>query len=547
MKIKDCDMDMEIDDFPVEQGEEGLDIRYYISLLLQWWWLILLAGLLAGAASYFISNRMTPYYQSSTTVLVNASPASKTTDYNSVLVSEQLTSTYSQIMAKDPVLRQVAYQVGLSNTPEDLKKWITVTPIRDTQLIQLTVETTDPVLSAKIANTIVSVFSAQNQDIQTQRFAQSKVSIEAQLADTEDQISTFSIQADRATLAEEKDRLDTKVAQYRTIYSNLLLSYEQLRLSEAQSISTIVQVEPAVPNVTPVKPKVVQNTILAVVVGFLLAAGAIIAREAMDDTINTPDDVSRKFKLPVLGVIIHHISEPGSPITLTDPRSPTAEAYRTLRTNLGYTSVDCHLHTLLVTSAEPGEGKTTTVSNLGVVMAQNGKQVIVADCDLRHPRIHTYFGLENREGLSTLMSQTTDEPGGSRQSTKIDGLSVVTSGSLPPNPSELMGSQKLQSIFKSMLKTVDMVIIDTPPTLAVTDAAALAPSMDGVLLVVRPGKTRTDALRQTIDQLHQVNARILGIVLNDVVIRGKAYGYRYKYYRNYAAYQNYYGAKTGGK
>jgi capsular exopolysaccharide synthesis family protein len=149
--------------------------------------------------------------------------------------------------------------------------------------------------------------------------------------------------------------------------------------------------------------------------------------------------------------------------------------------------------------------------------------------------------------MSTLFAQTSDGLNNIRQSTKVDGLSVITTGSLPPNPSELMGSQKLQSILKTMLQSADMIIIDTPPTLAVTDAAALAPSLDGVLLVVRPGKTRAGALRQTLEQLRQVNARVLGIVLNDVVIRGRAYGYHYKYYRNYAAYQNYYGSKIKGK
>jgi capsular exopolysaccharide synthesis family protein len=331
------------------------------------------------------------------------------------------------------------------------------------------------------------------------------------------------------------------------MYSNLLLSYEQVRLAEAQSVSSVVQVEPATPNFTPVKPKIMQNTLLAAVVGFLMAAGAIAASEALDDTIKTPDDISRKFKLPVLGVINHHATEANSPITLTDPRSPTAEAYRTLRTNVSYTSVDRPLRSLMVTSAEPGEGKTTTVSNLGVVMAQNGKEVIIADCDLRHPRVHTFFGLANRLGLSTLFAQTSIVIDGIPQPTQVEHLSVVATGLLPPNPAELMGSQKMQSILTSMSQSADMILIDTPPILAVTDAAVLAPSMDGVLLVVRPGKTHTSGLRQTLEQLRQVNARVLGVVLNDVITRGRAYGYHYKYYRDYAAYQNYHGTKAKGK
>jgi non-specific protein-tyrosine kinase len=538
---------MEMEFPPVQQTEEGLDLRQYFALFLHWSWLILLAAVVAGTVAYFLSVRMTPYYQSTTTTLVNEAPATKTTDYSSVMMSEQLTSTYSKMMANDPVLIQVAYQSGLAVSLEELKKWITVTPIQNTQLIQIAVETTDPQLSAKIANAIATVFAAQIQDIQSQRFSQSKATLETQLADIQSQITSDTLQAGAATTPEDKARLDAKLTQDRALYNNLLLSYETVQLSEAQAVSSVVQVEPAVPEIVPVRPKVMQNTLLAAVVGFLLAAGAIVAREALDDTVKTPEGISRKFKLPILGVINHHAPELNSPITLTDPRSPTAEAYRTLRTNVNYASVDHPIHTLMVTSPEPGEGKTTTISNLGVVMAQNGKTVIVADCDLRHPRVHTYFGLQNRIGISTLFGTNLHAMNGARQPTAVDKLTVVTTGSLPPNPSELLGSKRMQAILNTMLQSSEVILIDTPPALAVTDAAALAPSLDGVLLVVRPGKTRISALKQTLEQLKQVNARVLGVVLNDVVTRGSAYGYHYKYYRNYAAYQDYYGSRVKGK
>ena len=532
---------------PGEQTDEGLNLRQYFSLFLHWLWLILLAAVVAGTVVYFLSIRMIPYYQSSTTVLVNEAPANKATDYTSALLSEQLTTTYSKMMVNDPLLIKVAYQARLAISLDELRKWITVTPVQNTQLIQVTVETTDPTLSANIANAVVTLFAVQIQDIQTQRFAQSKTTLETQLADIEKQIATYSTQAEQATTSEERDRLDAKVTQYREIYSNLLLTYEQVRLSEAQAVSSVVQVEPAISNPIPVRPKVMQNTLLAAVVGFLLAAGVIAVRETLDDTIKTPEEINRKFKLPILGVIDYHAPETDSPITVTEPRSPTSEAYRTLRTNVNYASVDAPLNTLMITSAEPGEGKTTIISNLGVVMAQNGKQVIIADCDLRHPRVHTYFGLPNRVGMSTLFAQPLNTLNEIRQPTKVGKLFLVTTGPLPPNPSELMGSQRMQSILNTMRQSAEVILIDTPPALVVTDAAALAPSLDGVLLVVRPGKTRTSALRQTLEQLKQVNARVLGIVLNDVDTRSKPYGYHYKYYRNYAAYQNYYGSKGKGK
>ncbi len=306
-----------------ESLEESLDLRQYISLFWHWAWLIVLAGVVAGAAAFFFSKQMTPYYQSSTSVLVNEAPATKTTDYSSVMMSQQLTSTYAQMMAKDPVLNEVISQLGLAMTAGELSKLITVTPVRDTQLIAVTVETTDAQLSADIANTVATVFARQIQEIQSQRFAQSKATLEGQLAETEKQIAAYETQAGEALTADEKERLDAKVTQYREIYSGILTSYESVRLSEAQSVSSVVQVETATPASGPIRPKVVQNTLLAAVVGVMLAAGGIFVRETLDDTIKTPEDISGKFRLPILGVINHHNGHVETPITLREPSSPT--------------------------------------------------------------------------------------------------------------------------------------------------------------------------------------------------------------------------------
>lgn len=531
---------MNSDNLSVEQMDEGLDfdldLRKYFSLFLQWLWLIVVAGLVAGLVSYFVSKSMTPYYASSTLVLVNEAPATRTTDYNSVLLSKQLANTYSQMMARDPILIKVADQLGLTDALEDIKEWITVAIVQDTQLIEVTAETTDPVLSADIANAIAIVFADNIQEIQSERFSQSKATLATQLDDVQKEIDTYATQAERASTTEERDRLEAKVTQYRGIYSNLTLSYEQVRLSEAQAVSSVVQVEPATPVLDPVKPRVLINTLLAAVLGSLIASSAVIARDVLDDTIKTPEDIKRKFNLPILGVIDYSSTEPDSPITITDPRSPTVEAYRKLRTNIKYTSVDRPLRTLIVTSAEPGEGKSTIITNLGVVMAQSGKKVILADCDLRRPSIHTNFGLPNRNGMSTLFAESADVLESTQQPTQVKDLTVVTSGSLPPNPSELIGSQKMQTILEAMRQSSDVILLDVPPVLTVSDTTTLAPSLDGVILVVRTGKTRASAFKQTIEQLHQVNARVLGIVLNGLVKRGKLYGYQ-----NYTAYQSYYG------
>ena len=216
-----------------------------------------------------------------------------------------------------------------------------------------------------------------------------------------------------------------------------------------------------------------------------------------------------------------------------------------LRTNINYASGDKPLHTIMITSPDPGEGKTTVTANLSVVMAQNGMRVFTIDCDLRHPKLHTYFGISNNSGMSNLFFQSGEVPYSYHQILKMENLSVITTGPLPPNPAELLSSQKMQSILKGIRQASDVILIDTPPVLAVTDAAVLAPILDGVLLVVRPGKTRIHTLRLAIAQLNQVNANVLGVVINDVDLRDKSYAYYYRDYRKYSAYQEYYTMDKG--
>jgi succinoglycan biosynthesis transport protein ExoP len=531
---------MSTDMLPInDQIEEEIDIQHYFMLFMHWAWLIVLVSVVVGISSFFIFRSLTPYYESKTTLLVNAAPASKVSDYSSVMLSEQLVSTYSILIVNDKVLQEVVDTLELQYSLEEIKKWITVTPVNNTQLIEISVVTIDPIMSANLANAVAAIFSNQIQEIQAERFSQSKVALDEQLSSTEIQIADIESQIRTAMMQEDKDRLESKATQYRALYSSLLDSYEQIQLSEAQSVSSVTQMELASPDYIAVKPKVLRNSILAAILGFLLTAGVIFIKELLDDTIKTPDEMSSKFKLPVLGMINHHDIETEGPISITDPRSPTAEAYRSLRTNVYYARVDQPLRTIIVTSSEPGEGKTTTLGNLGAVMAQNGSNVVLCDCDLRRPRLHKVFGLSNRHGLSALFLQTNTDIENIKQKTKVNNLAVISSGLIPPNPAELLGSKKMQGIVNNLKDASDIVLLDTPPILAVTDAAVLASTIDGVIIVVRLGKTHAAALRQTLDLFQKVNAPILGIVINDIAVSKSAYGN--KYYRNYTAYQSYYG------
>jgi capsular exopolysaccharide synthesis family protein len=210
-------------------------------------------------------------------------------------------------------------------------------------------------------------------------------------------------------------------------------------------------------------------------------------------------------------------------ITLRDPGSAAAEAYRTLRTNILFSSLDRPLHTLLVTSTAPDEGKSTTLANLAVTMAQAEQRVLMVDCDLRRPSLHTLFGLPNERGLTTAILEQGDGPM-PVQPTLVPGLSLLTSGPLPPRPADLLGSRRMGALLERMRADADIVLFDTPPVVAVTDAAALAPRVDGVLLVLQAGHTRRDRAREARRLLDKVKANIVGVVLNGAKLeRGYSY------------------------
>lgn len=213
-------------------------------------------------------------------------------------------------------------------------------------------------------------------------------------------------------------------------------------------------------------------------------------------------------------------------ITIADPRSLVSEAFRTLRTNLQFASVDRALRTILVTSATPDEGKSTTLANLAVTMAQAEKRVIIVDCDLRRPTQHKLFGLSRDIGLVTMMLEDEALANPPLQETAVKGLWLLASGPLPPRPSDLLGSQRMGRVIDALLTRADILLFDAPPVLAVTDASILASRVDGVLLVVSAGYTKRDDLRNAKAQLEKVSAPIIGAVLNNAEVNRRM-GYYY--------------------
>jgi non-specific protein-tyrosine kinase len=548
----------------MSEEEESIDFRRYLGLLRRWWWLFILAALVAGAIGYYYSLQLTPIYQATTTMMINEAPTStRSADLTSITTSERLARTYAKMITTRPMIEKVIQRLGVVIPPDQVAGMVNVIQVSNSQLLTITVQGPDGNFSAAVANALVVVFSEQLQEQQSTRYAASKKSledrvaeVEKQITDLQDQVSVQRSIVERKQLAAEAnntvvlstdadvaelDRMESRLDQFESIRTNLVLSYEQVRLAEAQSYSNVVQIEPAEVPASPISPEIMQNTLMAALIGLMLSGGGVFVYDLLDDTIKSPDEVRRQTRLNILGTIAN-FDEPddGQLITEAQPRSPVTEAFRSLRTNLQYASISTPLRTLLVTSPAPADGKTTVVSNLSMVMAHSGRKVTVMDADMHRPRVHLAFKQNLTPGLSSLFIRPDIHLNGSLQSTSSDRLKTITAGELPPNPSELLGSNKMREILNAIQETADLVIVDSPPVLSVTDAVVLAPIVDGVVLVVRPGVTRMNALKYAVEQLRYVGANLLGVVINRVNDRSARYGYYYKsyYYKQYKYYSS---------
>ena len=333
-------------------------------------------------------------------------------------------------------------------------------------------------------------------------------------------------------------RLQDRLVQYQNSYSALLSNYSDIGLAEANSSATVTIISPADTPKAPIRPQVLSTTLLAAALGALAGAGLAFLLEYVDDTVKSPEDL-RATGLGVIGVV-QRVSGNGKRGSLGlfavgQPKSLAAEAYRTLRTNLQFSSLDIPLRSLVVTSAVATEGKTTTAANLAVVMAQAGNRIVLVDGDLRRPSAHKLFGLSNGTGLTTALVEDPKALNGYLQDSGVENLRVLTSGPIPPNPQELLGSHRMEELLRRLEEEADIVVLDTPPTLVVSDANVLAARASGVLMVVNTGKTRRAAVRQAVEGLRKVGANVLGCVLNMVSMRGARSSYYYSsyYYSHY--------------
>jgi non-specific protein-tyrosine kinase len=517
-----------------------MELRQYFSIVKNWWWLVALSVLIAASASYLASKAATPLYSTKTTLMVGR--VTENPDPNSVdlWTGQQLAYTYTQLARREPVLRGAIESLGLNMSWQALANQVSSNIVAQTLLMEISVVDSDPNRAKILADAIAQQLILQSPTATNAASPEEVAFIQSQMDDLKSKIAAgqdewlqLKEEMDAANSARQIQDLQNQISILEQKISGWQNTYAQLLLSlQGGDVNALSVVEEASLPYSPISPNVRMNVLLAAAVGLVLAVGGIFLIEYLDDTIKTAEDVTRTANLPTLGAIarIEGADYPDKLVAVKQPLSPVVEAYRVLRTNLQFSAIDKQLKTLVMTSPGPSEGKSVSLANLAVVMAQSGMRVILVDTDLRRPVQHKIFGLPNRHGFSDAILNPNPGVDEHLQKTGIENLLLLSSGALPPNPAELLGSERMKELIEELKNRADLVLFDSPPALVVTDAAILGTRIDGVILVNDAGRTRTNEARRAAEELRRVNANLLGVVLNRLSMGSGGYYYYYYYY-----------------
>ncbi|GJM39857.1 MAG: hypothetical protein DHS20C20_01390 [Ardenticatenaceae bacterium] len=523
-----------------------IDIREYLAPLKKWWWMIVITTIVAAIASFFATRQQVPVYRSYTRLAIGNYLESTDVSNNDFSTTRQLATAYVEIANQPGFSRDAAVALGLDALPRD----IDIRQVNDTNFVDISVTDTDPIRSMAVAAELarqLSLRTPTGQDSGDQEFVQGLlVDYQTKIEDTQDQIAAKEEELGDLISARDISVASGELNTLENNLQNLTQRYtELLSLTQEGATNSVQIVDPATEG-TLVNSNSIISIVTAAGIGFVLSASAAYLLEYLDDTVKTPEQIMKLGNVPTLAGIAYINSEDESKlVTITDTRSPIAEAYRVLRTAIQFSVVDKTNSILLLTSGVPSEGKSTTAGNLAAVLAQAGNNVVLIDGDLRRPSQHSVFNLPNKRGLTSLLLKLNVDDSDIEvrnlvedtvQPTQVEGLQIMTCGPIPPNPSELLGSQKMRHLLDVLDRQYDFVVVDSPPVLSVTDAAVLSATAGTTLVVVRANKSRKDEFKQVVERLADVNANLAGVVLNSLKSGSEGHNFYYYYKDPYYTY-----------
>jgi capsular exopolysaccharide synthesis family protein len=500
----------------------GPTLRSYSRLIRRRkWWVggLTLLGVAVGISAPLAQARQ---YTSTAQILVQGSTGPTALGAAPQQVTTTEVQTMLQLVTSASVQRAVRHKLG-SAPP------VQATEIAQTNVIAISAVAGTPGAAARIANAYAGQFAQSQQAAAIQSALSSEAAVRGEIAADAREVTKLRAQGRPAS------QVNAVVNQQAVLEVQL----SQLQLNSAGQAAPLTVVTPAVPPLAPSSPRPVQDALLGLVAGLALGLAAAFLRHSLDDAVSSKETVEQLTNASVLAAVpmVTSWRKRDRPlvVTLARPPSPATEAYRSLRTSLQFARAEHELRTILVTSPAAAEGKTSTLANLGAVFAQAGQSVLMVSCDLRKPRLGQFFGIDETAGLTTAILGEDVVENLIRPAPGTDGLWLLPSGPTPPNPAELLNGARSQQIFARLRDSFDLVLIDSPPVLPVTDAAVLSKDADATLLVVAAFRTRSGDLLRASEKLAQVNARVVGVVLNEATRQAAGY------YSTYGSRQGYYG------
>ena len=485
-----------------------MTLRDYGGVVRRRKWIVIVSVLLAVVVAVVLTALQTPIYESSSEVLVQ--PRGVGGLYNNQDTYRDLDraiQTEIQVIEGEAVQFRVQENLGLQQPPSP----VSVSQVGVTDVISVSVRDANPANAQTLANAYAEAYI----EIRREQSVGELLS-----AVNEVQLAINDLQAEIDTLPDDDPQRPSLVAQLASFSTTL----DQLRVDAALRTGGASIIQTAYLPVSPVEPTPARTAVLAAVVGLLIGLGVALLVDHLDDKILLEEDLKLATGRPVLSVVPVDPPPNNLPIALSEPAHDAVEAYRVLRTNLQFLGLDRAIRVVQLTSSLAGEGKTTTSSNLAVVLAQAGHRVALVDGDLRRPRLHEVFGISQSPGFTDLLFGVADED--VVRSVDVTGgnkLSLYPSGTVPSNPSEILSGRRISQLLTEMGARYDYVIVDSAPVLPVSDSVALAASVDGVLVVAHAGRVTRANIGDTLERLDRVAAPVLGLVLNQARKVSKEY------------------------